>query len=246
MQKLRKNIKETGELGGLIWNEKTGNMVSGHQRLAALDALQGTEDYSLWVSAVQLTPKREREQNVFMNNQSAMGTWDDALLANLIKQDGISFEGMGFDRIELEGMFADSGLLDSMFATPAAMVDVLAEAQQMRSAGDDVRKRDRAVAQASEAAAQAHDEELLTTEDGTPVRDPEAYKAFGKEREAMREKIAAVAEASDSENYIIVVMGSRKDREELMKAFGKDPDEKYVDGREFLHKLRASRSDTSE
>lgn len=220
-------------------------MVGGHQRLAALDALQGSDDYMLTVSAVSLTPKREREQNVFLNNASAMGTWDEALLADLIKQDGIDFNNMGFDRIELDAMFGDSGLLDSMFSTQPAVADVLSDVTAMRASGDEVRKQDRAVAQASEAAAQAHDEQL-TTEDGTPVRDPEAYKAFGAEREAMREKIAAVAEASDSENYIIVVMGSRKDREEVMKAFGKDPDEKYVDGREFLHKLRASRSVTSE
>lgn len=244
-QKLRNNIKETGELGGLIWNEKTGNMVGGHQRLAALDALQGNDDYMLTVSAVSLTPKREREQNVFLNNQSAMGTWDEKLLADLIKQPDLNFEGMGFDRIELDDMFAESGLLDSMFSTQPAIVDVVAEAQEARASGDEVRARDRGVQQASEAAAQAHDEQL-TTEDGTPVRDPEAYAAFGREREAMREKIAAAAEASDSENYVIIVFKGRKDREDLMQMFGKDPDEKYVDGREFLHKLRASRSVTSE
>ena len=36
-KRLRAFIKKHGLFGTIIWNERTGNIVSGHQRLKALD-----------------------------------------------------------------------------------------------------------------------------------------------------------------------------------------------------------------
>lgn len=78
---LKKNLKERGLMTTLVWNERTGNLVSGHQRLKQLDALEKTDDYMLTVAVVNLDDKTEKEQNIFFNSTSAQGTFDfDALL----------------------------------------------------------------------------------------------------------------------------------------------------------------------
>ena len=41
LKKLKQNIKRVGMLGGIIWNERTNNLVSGHQRVTVLDQLNG-------------------------------------------------------------------------------------------------------------------------------------------------------------------------------------------------------------
>src|SRR4051812_29770 len=68
-KKLRENIKKKGLLGGIVWNKRTGNLVSGHQRLAVLDSLEGSQDYLLTVDVVDLSEQEEKEQNLFFNNQ---------------------------------------------------------------------------------------------------------------------------------------------------------------------------------
>ena len=34
---LKANLKRVGLLGGIVWNEVTGNLVSGHQRISVID-----------------------------------------------------------------------------------------------------------------------------------------------------------------------------------------------------------------
>lgn len=81
---LRKNLKERGLMSTLVWNETTGNLVSGHQRLKQLDSLEKTDDYILTVAVVKLDEKTEKEQNIFFNSLSVQGYFDfDALLGIL-------------------------------------------------------------------------------------------------------------------------------------------------------------------
>ncbi len=47
-KKLHHNLKKKGLLDALVWNKRTGNLVSGHQRLSILDDLSATgDDYTL-------------------------------------------------------------------------------------------------------------------------------------------------------------------------------------------------------
>ena len=39
VEELKKNFKRVGFLGGICWNETTGNLVGGHKRLQALDLI---------------------------------------------------------------------------------------------------------------------------------------------------------------------------------------------------------------
>ena len=67
----RKNLKKVGFLGGIVWNETTGNLVDGHRRIKALDLINkydGTPatDYDIKVEAVQMDEKTEKTQMTFM------------------------------------------------------------------------------------------------------------------------------------------------------------------------------------
>ena len=82
-KKLKKAIKENGLVMPLVWNKRTGNCVSGHQRLSILDELNKTQDYQIEVAVIDVDEQKEVELNIFLNNQSAMGEWDTDLLIDL-------------------------------------------------------------------------------------------------------------------------------------------------------------------
>lgn len=119
---LKKNLGTVGLLEPIIWNRKTGNIVGGHQRLAALDALEGKENYTLTVSEVELDDATEREQNIFLNNPNAQGDWDIEALEEMLKE-GTNLENAGFSRAEVMQLFGD----DALTHAPNEMVETLAE-----------------------------------------------------------------------------------------------------------------------
>jgi hypothetical protein len=118
---IRENIKTNGLLGAIIWNETTGNIVGGHQRLAALDALEGSQSYMLTVDVVRLDEKTEKEQNVFLNNATAQGDWDLKALERMLSED-VNLENAGFSQSELYQLFGDGALKGDSELT-AALAD---------------------------------------------------------------------------------------------------------------------------
>lgn len=106
-KKLKNNLSEVGLLAPIIWNETTGNVVSGHQRLKILDEMATEKDYTLTVSKVKLSGKKEKEQNLFMNNKGAQGEYDLDLLAEMYEDETIDFEKGGFDIPEIKDMFGE-------------------------------------------------------------------------------------------------------------------------------------------
>lgn len=114
-KRLMKAIRQDGFLGTLLWNERTGNVVSGHQRLSILDQLEKTQDYDLVVTVIDVDERKEKALNVQMNNQSMQGDWDLDLLANLAADDGIAFDEMGFSEADAEVLFGGDSRLSDMF-----------------------------------------------------------------------------------------------------------------------------------
>lgn len=108
-KKLRASVKEIGVMDTPVLNRTTGLLVGGHQRLHTIDFLEryqqaddGTvkNDYQVEVSLVDMTPEQEAKALVRLNNQNLQGAWDGELLAELGKL--VSFEDMGFERMDLE------------------------------------------------------------------------------------------------------------------------------------------------
>lgn len=112
-KKLEANLKTVGLLQPLIFNNRTGNLVGGHQRLAILDTLEGTKDYLVPVCIVDLDEKTEKEQNVALNSESLMGDWDLPKLEALFTDESkIDFEKAGFDVGEIYQMFGEKPLIE--------------------------------------------------------------------------------------------------------------------------------------
>lgn len=114
-KRLKKMLRKHGLVSTLVWNRRTGNLVSGHQRLDALDALEGSHDYSLHVAVVDVSEKEEKALNVQMNNPSMQGEWDTDLLADLVANDEISFDELGFSDADAEVLFGGDSRLAELF-----------------------------------------------------------------------------------------------------------------------------------
>jgi len=149
-KKLQLNLKKKGLMAPLVWNKRTGNLVSGHQRLAIVDALEGSANYKLGVAVVSLSEKDEKEQNIFFNNPSAMGTWDIDLLGEMLtdKKSGVDYKATGFDDMDLQMLFDDTAYATTMFDmqdAPQAVkenVASLEDIQKMKRARKEYREGD--------------------------------------------------------------------------------------------------------
>lgn len=108
---LKKSLSSHGLVEPLIWNEKTGNLVGGHQRLSVLDSVERSKDYVLTVSVVNLDEKREKALNIMMNNTNAQGSFDLDSLEKLLKETDQELAG-----------FTDSDIV-STFGTKGALFD---------------------------------------------------------------------------------------------------------------------------
>lgn len=108
-KRLRKMIAKHGLVQPLVWNRRTGNLVSGHQRLAAPDSLERSRDYDLLVAVVDVSEREERVLNVQLNNPSMQGEWDLDKLTELAEEAAISPDEFGFSDGDIAVMFGDGG-----------------------------------------------------------------------------------------------------------------------------------------
>ena len=113
-KRLRKMLAKHGLVQPLVWNRRTGNLVSGHQRLAALDSLERSQDYALQVAVVDLNERDERILNVQLNNPSMMGEWDMDKLSDMAEQSDIAPSELGFSDGDIAVMFGDGGSMDEL------------------------------------------------------------------------------------------------------------------------------------
>ena len=95
--KLKAGLKRHGLVAPVTWNETTGNIVGGHQRIGIMDSLMRTGDYTLRVSKISVSEGREKELNILLNNSMAQGEWDIGALTDMFKDESIQVEGTGFD-----------------------------------------------------------------------------------------------------------------------------------------------------
>ena len=104
-EKLKRSIEQFGYVEPVIWNEQTGRVVGGHQRLKVLTDMGITE---VDVVVVDMDTEKEKALNIALNKIS--GEWDTEKLALVIADlQGTDFDVSltGFDPEELEDLFRD-------------------------------------------------------------------------------------------------------------------------------------------
>ena len=136
-KRLKKNLQENGLVSALTWNKRTGNLCGGHQRLEQLDALEKNKDYSLDVCVVDVDERTEAKLNVILNNPSMQGDWDLDKLAFMSDEFGVSFDEMGFTKLDVDFMYDGDERFTEMFETPEAeeVKKGLEEVKAARQAG---------------------------------------------------------------------------------------------------------------
>lgn len=109
-EKLARSLDEFGCVEPLVWNERSGNLVGGHQRFKALLAKDVQE---LTVSVVDLPIEREKALNIALNRIS--GDWDDAKLAHILDElltlPDFDVALTGFDDNEIDRLLDQQRLL---------------------------------------------------------------------------------------------------------------------------------------
>ncbi len=114
-EKLKRSIEEFGCVELIVWNKRTGNVVSGHQRLKILLEYGHTE---IDCVVVDLDEQREKALNIALNK--IQGEWDENKLAEVMADlDAGAFDVSltGFDAAEIDE------LLNKFYAKEAVQDD---------------------------------------------------------------------------------------------------------------------------
>lgn len=103
-QKLKQSIETFDYIEPMVWNKRTGTLVSGHQRFKVLKEL-GYEQID--VSVVDLPEDREKALNIALNK--IQGRWDEeklvALLSELSGIPDFNVSLSGFEQPEISNLF---------------------------------------------------------------------------------------------------------------------------------------------
>lgn len=105
-----KNLKKVGYLGGIVWNETTGNLIDGHRRIKAMDLYYGYDgipetDYDVKVEVVHMDEKEEMQQLAYMAAGDTKADLD--LIANFA--DEIDLGEIGLNESEINDILNIAG-----------------------------------------------------------------------------------------------------------------------------------------
>lgn len=103
---LKQSLKTDGYLDLPVWNEQTGNIVGGHQRVSLIDELEGSPDYYIEVKKINVPIEIEVKLNIKLNNPNLMGEYDNDKFQELLNEfDFIDpIKDLEFDRLDLDYM----------------------------------------------------------------------------------------------------------------------------------------------
>ena len=120
-EKLKRSVEEFGYVEPIIWNERTGVVVGGHQRLKVLMHLGYTEVDCV---VLDIDEQKEKALNVALNKIS--GDWDMPLLTALLQDlnsGGYDATLTGFDVAEMSELFDDQSEIKEDEAPAASPQD---------------------------------------------------------------------------------------------------------------------------
>lgn len=239
---LKENLKRVGLLGGVIWNRTTGNLVSGHQRVAQMDAINRYDpenpdtDYEFKVEVVEMDEKTEKEQNLFLNNRNAQGEFDDDMLRQMF--DGIDYSLAGFDDFDLQMLgFGDPS------ETVAAYLDASWRESQITGEGYQAEEG----AEKNEEMADKSAEFKAEGENTKIDRSKNFYEDTKENQLARHAEIQKIKDRIVNQNdinkdgglmsYITISFQSPSECDSCLDLLGLPFGTKYIRGKDFLHYL---------
>lgn len=128
----KKNLQKVGFCGGIVWNERSGNLIDGHRRVKAMDIIYGYDgtpatDYKIKVEVVNFDDKTEKEQLTYM----AVGNtkYDLDLISEYITD--IDVDNLGLSESELSDILSMTSSVDVEVESP---LDSLLEPKESKAA----------------------------------------------------------------------------------------------------------------
>ncbi len=109
-ERLKKSVIRYGLLQPIVWNQRTGNIVGGHQRYKILTEM-GAE--KVICAVVDKSLEDEMAANAAMNKAS--GRWENSLLKEMFESMDravIDYEAIGFQPEEIDHLFTEIDQLD--------------------------------------------------------------------------------------------------------------------------------------
>jgi len=139
-RKLKAAISKVGMLAPVTWNRITGNLVGGHQRISALDAINRGKGYKIRVAAVEMTEAEEKAANILLNNPEAQGEWDFDQLNALLKDPDLDLTAAGMgaaDVFKIIGEDSPDAVLDECERQVAEAHEQADKIQEIANEKDD-------------------------------------------------------------------------------------------------------------
>lgn len=227
-KRLKANLKRVGLLGGIVWNEDTGHIVSGHQRLSVMDEVNKYDpetmenDYPLRVEVVHLDEKSEKEQNLFMNNRSVQGTFDDDKLKEMLR--GIDVDLAGYDELDLN--------LLGLTETPKVQnTDKVFSMEDFAEVHERQKQFDEAVQSEEQRDIDRSKDFYEDTEENQIARHAEVEK--------IKDRIRNKADTNDNGmlSYIVLSFENEQEKLHFLQMMGYSPDDRYINGKEFSDRI---------
>jgi len=232
-KKLKANLKRVGVLGGIVWNETTGNLVSGHQKVSIIDEINKYDaapanDYPIRVEVIQMDLKTEKEQNLFMNNRNVQGEFDTDMLRDML--DGIDFERAGLNELDLGmlgiGDCSDIGGNNGDWSLKNIEDENVMALAEHTKGGEENKNVDRSV--------NFYDD----TPENKVIRHNEVQKIkdrIGKQNNYEKD--------NGMLSYVVLSFSSPTERANFMDMFGYSFEDRYIDGNEFMNRVEFGLSD---
>jgi len=213
-KKLTRTIETLKLREPLVWNKRTGNLVSGHQRISILDDLQGNDAYSLTMSVIDVSDAEEKAINVAFNNTEIQGSFDFDLLHGIALElvDSKLAEKAGFDQNTLVAIFGDEFASKEAKEQAANEAPIVEQLNAIYEAGSEARK------------------ENQHRSEGGPGSSDETKQALKDRR---KEFNASRAEQDEAEFYLSVVFRNAAEAGETLEKLGLDPSERFVAADDF-------------
>lgn len=267
-RKLKHLIKKHGLVGGIVWNQRSGVLVGGHQRLTILDDLEGGRDYSITVDVVDLDPVEERQLNVALNNFEAQGQFDFDLLASVVGEvleAGGKPEDMGHDAASLHEMFGDSFFSQHLADQEDAEAPIVGILEEIKDAGREAkgiaaasgggepspRQRDVRLSRAGSDDLAEFEEEVGDGQDGgesdgaeQSIPPPAGQPAPTTTKEALaarrKEYAASYAETNETDTVLTLVFETNATLLAFMKWLKLNPQKRAFDYRDIVESIQAA------
>lgn len=231
-KKLKKNLKRIGLLGGIVWNERTGNLVSGHQKMKIIDEVNRYDqnnietDYIIRVEVVDLDEKEEKVQNLFMNNREAQGEYDDEAVKDILS--GLDAESI------LDTGYSDFTLQIMGFGEDEDFSPVSADAWTQEETIQDDEKLKRVAEETKESGENTKIDRSVDFYEDTP----ENQIARHNEVQKIKDRIQSKANSkNDGVSYVMLSFFNVEEKERFCEDFGYSPNEVWINGAEFIEKL---------